>query len=240
MPPQFTRLVERYRDCSQGAVVFRAPSWATALKDVPGAPLALLTSDDLTEPVPGSATGDRTVTRATVREACRVMDLDDREAVLAAFVLTMAWGAGKTGSRALRNTRAAVLDPRAHEVLAETARLLRAGESPDDGSLAASYRYFRLRGVRRSFFTKWFTFAGNVDGRPWQPLILDARVHATLNNTMGVDTRTMAGDRRRALRYQAYVVALHSWAEDLRTQGVEDADAQRLEWMMFRHNGADL
>ncbi|WP_454299762.1 8-oxoguanine DNA glycosylase OGG fold protein [Salana multivorans] len=39
---------------------------------------------------------------------------------------------------------------------------------------------------------------------------------------------------RRSLRYQAYVEVLHSWAS---SAGVE---ADRLEWVLFRHNGGTL
>lgn len=73
----------------------------------------------------------------------------------------------------------------------------------------------------------------------WQPLILDSRVYATLNQTLGVDTRSMAGARFRKARYRAYVETIHLWSEDLSRAGV-DIDAERLEWVLFRHNGRAL
>lgn len=68
-------------------------------------------------------------------------------------------------------------------------------------------------------------------------MILDNRLLATLNHTMGVTTVQMACSRRVADRYGAYVHKLHTWAESLNAEG-RQVSADRLEWVLFRHNGA--
>jgi hypothetical protein len=90
--------------------------------------------------------------------------------------------------------------------------------------------------VRQAFFTKWFAFAGRVPNRAWQPLILDSRVYATLNDTLMISTTSLAGSRNKAARYRAYVGALHAWARDLSADG-RTVTAERLEWVLFEHNG---
>jgi hypothetical protein len=95
-----------------------------------------------------------------------------------------------------------------------------------------------LPGVRRSFFTKWFAFAGQVAGRDWQPLILDDRVLRTLNHTFGLSTRALAGPRYRGRRYAAYVQHMHRWSRALQDEGVH-CSTERLEWIFFAHNGGE-
>ena len=108
-----------------------------------------------------------------------------------------------------------------------------------DGALASAYNEFDVAGVDRSLFTKWFAFAGVVADRPWQPLILDDRVTKTLNDTLDVTTRAMAGVRDRGERYAAYVAHLHSWSVQL-TEAGQPCSAERLEWLMFKHQGKAL
>jgi hypothetical protein len=69
--------------------------------------------------------------------------------------------------------------------------MLRAADG-DTSPLETAHAAWKVRGVGRSFFTKWFAFAGRVDGRVWQPLILDDRVSATLNRTLDISTLALA------------------------------------------------
>jgi len=143
----------------------------------------------------------------------------------------MAWGSGTSAPRSYRNLAAAVADPRLVPVLRDTLQLCR-----EDGmdALGEAYTRWRVNGIQRSYFTKWFAFAGRQEGRAWQPLILDDRVLATLSETLGITTRDLAGSRRWAQRYVAYVEALHAWAAD----DYHGSTADRLEWIMFCHNGS--
>jgi hypothetical protein len=93
--------------------------------------------------------------------------------------------------------------------------------------------------VGQSFFTKRFGYAGFAPERVWNPLILDSRVLATLNQTLQISTRTMADDRRWAARYASYVEHLYRWADELTTAD-HPVDGERLEWIMFEHNGKPL
>jgi len=238
MPAGLPTLVKEYQGAPQHDVQFRLPSWKKALADVSSNPTALLTDEKYTRPAERST--DRLIGRAQLLSACHAMDLANESDVANTFVLVMAWGSGLTGSRGLRNTARALADiPEAHRVLAEAAGRIRDAASLADGSLEQAHRDFRLAGVGQAFFTKWFTFAGHVPGRAWQPLILDSRVYATLNRTLGVDTTSMAGSRLRKARYRAYVETMHSWSEDLSRSGL-DATPERLEWVLFENNGKAL
>lgn len=109
----------------------------------------------------------------------------------------------------------------------------------DLGLVAWSARPGELPGVGQAFFTKWFSFAGHTPTRIWQPLILDSRVYATLNDTLKITTTAMVGSRNRAARYVAYVDHLHQWA-DFPTAEQQANSAERLEWIFFAHNGQPL
>ncbi len=242
-PGGLCSLVESYAGKQQAPVRFRVPSWESALADSQIGVTELLRDDRYTESCTSERwrrAGDRTVTRVAIRSACEATDLDDADQVLRAFVLVMAWGSGTSGTRGLRNTVSAVSCPdTAHKVLSNAAQALRRSKSISDHSLESVHAAFALTGVRQAFFTKWFSFAGHVPGRTWQPLILDSRVYATLNDTLGVTTISMAGTRNRAARYAAYIGHLHQWAGSLTAEGCA-VDAERLEWIFFAHNGRPL
>jgi hypothetical protein len=244
-PPRgLCSLVASYEGKHQAPVRFRPSSWERSLADAGPGLTRLLLDDRYTQAYvsqPSSRAADRTVTRAAIRSACKDIDWDNADQVLPCFVLVMAWGSGTTGSRGLRNTARAVRNSEsAHAALAKSALLLRQSSSISDRRLEKAHATFALPGIRQPFFTKWFSFAGQVAGRRWQPLILDSRVYATLNETLDVTTISMAGGtRRRAVRYAAYVDTLHSWARFLSDKGC-DADAERLEWILFQHRGGPL
>jgi hypothetical protein len=235
MPSGLRTLVNAYEGAAQRDVAFRVPSWKKALADLPTNATALLTDERYSHSAHRST--DRLIGRAGLLSACDEMDLANEGDVVRTFVLVMAWGSGLTGSRALRNTARALGDtPSAHKMLGDAALRLRSAKSFTDGALEQAHHDFGLPGVGQAFFTKWFTFAGHVPGRTWQPLILDSRVYATLNRTLGVDTTSMAGSRLRKARYRAYVETMHSWSDDLSRSGL-DAAPERLEWVLFENNG---
>lgn len=237
LPATLPALVERYEGKNPSAVRFRLPSWETALTGTSGHPTRLLSDPTLTTE-PSDAhycdLGDRMVTRDAVTAACASVGLADDDAVLAAFVLVMAWGSGTSNSRSLRNTGKALQNrAAAAAVLRESSVMLRKAEDITDPMVADAYRAFALPGVGEAFFTKWFAFAGVTAGRSWQPLILDSRVRSTLNTTLDVWLNQLAGVRQDPSRYIAYLTALHRWAEQL----PQPMTADRLEWIMFDHNG---
>ncbi|MFI5712121.1 hypothetical protein [Kribbella sp. NPDC051620] len=157
-----------------------------------------------------------------------------------ALVLVMAWGSGRMDSRTIRHTGWALARPEAtHQMLTSAAERLRSADALEGGSLERAYQAWRVPGIRRSFFTKWFAFAGYVPDRSWQPLILDDRVLRTLNRTLNTSTRALAGSRLWSRRYSAYVEAVHRWSGELSETGL-DIDAGQLEWILFKHNGAAL
>lgn len=240
IPPRLPALVAEYDGRSQGFVRFRPTTWERTLAAAPSGSTRLLRSPEYTAPAEAkrpARPGDRTVDRPSLLAACEAIQLERPGSVLPVFVLTMAWGSGTSGSRALRHTASALNGPElAARVLSASAATLRAAVTTEDGALEAAHRAFRLPGVREAFFTKWFTFAGHVPDRAWQPLILDSRVRATLR-WLEVDLTDLAGSHNSGHRYRAYVEAVHGWAHGLREVGVA-VDAQRLEWILFANNGA--
>ncbi|MBB5787042.1 hypothetical protein [Jiangella mangrovi] len=241
MPPPVLRdLLDRYAGVEQKPVRIRPSTWQNALIRVPESleVTSLLTHRRFTRAVPGSKTHDRTIGRDGVRAACAALNVDDTKEVLRTFVLVMAWGSGLVGGRNQANTAKAVLDPgRAFRVLSDSAKVLRHAAGFHDGALEEVHRWWSLPGVGQSFASKWWAFAGHTAGREWQPLILDSRVYATLNDTLRIGgTTRLAGSRRRADRYRAYVETVHRWALEFQMSGL-DIDAERIEFVLFHHNG---
>ena len=227
-------LVAKYEGREQPAVRFRPATWIQELNEIPDSTSALdvLTDSELTGSSE-SVSGDRVTDRQRVHGAASIAATDNPESILRAFLLVQAWGSGTSGSRTLRHTRAAFEDREnlVHS-LSATAQILRSGDDPS--AMAEAYGAWRCAGVRRSFFTKWFAFAGTKEEREWQPLILDDRVLSTLNDTLELSTKDIAGTRLWKKRYQKYVEEIHGWAAALAI------DASRLEWILFRHNGKSL
>ncbi|MBJ7385778.1 MAG: hypothetical protein JHC55_14955 [Mycolicibacterium sp.] len=237
VPASLEALVGLYQAKEQGGVRYRLPSWTKALDGVPGDPLRLLADSGVTAESSNktyAARGDRVATREAVTTACAETDLDDDAAVIAAFVLVMAWGSGTSNGRSLRNTRNALSDPAAAaDELRAAALTLRSTPDIDDAGVLEAHRRFSLSGVGEPFFTKWFAFAGVVPDRDWQPLILDSRVRATLNKTLDVWLNKLSDVRRDPERYVAYLTALHRWPEQLPMP----VTPERLEWILFTHAG---
>lgn len=240
LPPALPALVDKYRDAQLRPVRFRPPNWTAVLYRVhPQLDVtALLRSRVYTSPLDGSKAKDRTVTFAAVRAACHAMDIGNEREVLQTFVLTMAWASANAANTTLWATARALSDPdRAHRLLADSVRRLRSAETLHDGVLEANHRAWALRGVGQSLASRWWSGAGHVAGRTWQPLVLDDRVYATLNRTLQIGgTARLASSRRRATRYRAYVDAVHRWSVELRLEGV-DADAERIVFVLDRHDG---
>jgi len=241
IPEGLPSLLAHYRDKSQAPVRFRPSTWIRTLADVPAAQGVVQVLDEdrwaLADPS-GGKPGDRLIDRHQLQGAAAETSLADDRELLSLFLLVQAWGAGTSGNRTLHHTRTAFGNPDALlPSLRTTAGTLR-GADADISPLETAYSAWNSRGVGRSFFTKWFANAGRVDGRPWQPLILDDRVFATLNKTLDTSTRDMAGSSNRARRYRAYVEHMHAWAAELATETpTADVEAERLEWVLFRHNG---
>jgi hypothetical protein len=238
VPTNLSALLSAYQNCEQGPVRYRPSSWNAALCGVSRSPTTLLADTAFTVETSCERfrpKGDRDVTRDGVVRACKQMRLDDDVEVIRAFVLVMAWGSGTTNNRSLRNTATALADAgHAATVLRESASQLRSvGEFHD---VIDIHRGFHLPGVGEPFFTKWFAFAGRSPGRDWQPLILDSRVRATLNTTLGVRLNQLAPRRNDPYRYVAYLEAIHEWS----AQSQGPMTPERLEWILFHWNGKPI
>jgi hypothetical protein len=220
-------LIKTYEGVHELHVQYRPGSWST-----PGESDYALLSDPLVTSPANSDSRDRLIHREALEVLATQTPVDDVQALRRLFVVVMAWGSGKSNPRSYRFTRAALADARLDGALRTTAEVCR---RMDVSALGDAYQRWRVAGVQRSFFTKWFHFSGYVPNRSWQPLVLDDRVLRTLNSTLDLSTRDMAGSTRWAARYAAYVHLVHDWAG-----AFDGVTPQRIEWVMFTHNGRDL
>ncbi|MFG2939686.1 hypothetical protein [Streptomyces sp. NPDC048282] len=211
-------LVEMRRGRRQAPVRFRPATWRPWLEPHGAAHVLKLGVPDAT-----STSGERLISREDLAAARQALAADP-EGLRDLFVAVMIWGAGTTNGRAPRYTSAAHGDARLPHVLEATRSAVRGGE------LTRAYTEFTLRGVRRSFFTKWFATVDDRDAESERALILDDRVFRSLN-ALGWSSKEAAGTRRWSARYVAYVGAVHEWAGSL---GVP---AAWLEWLLFDLNG---
>lgn len=154
-------------------------------------------------------------------------DAGDEDRLVRLFVATMLWGSGTSNGRSPRYTAEALDDSRLVPSLAATRELVLTG---DPGQ---AYVTFRSRGIGPAFYTKWFWAAGLDRDLSPTPLILDARVWASLG-ALGWDSRESAGSRRWKDRYPAYLAAMERWAGS-ELPGVRNAE--HLEQMLFRWAG---
>jgi len=110
--------------------------------------------------------------------------------------------------------------------------LVRTREMVLGGDPGEAYVSFRSTGVGPAFYTKWFWAVGLDRNLNPTPLILDARVWASLG-ALGWDSRESAGSRRWKHRYPAYLTAMEGWASNL----PDVKGAEHLEQMLFQWAG---
>jgi hypothetical protein len=230
MPAALAALVARYRDDGPKPVAFDTVAWEAALRDS-ALDVKVLRDDRWTSP--SSMPQRRIVDRRGIARLIAETDVADPDPTRAAFALVAVWASGTKNRNGYRTLPKALADPGCAGELEAAARRCRAGE------LAEAYSRFAVAGVERALFTSWFFFAGAVAERDWQPLILDDRITKTLNDTLGVTTRAMAGTRDRGQRYASYVEHLHAWSTELTAAG-RPCSPERLEWVLFKHQGRAL
>ncbi|MGW3017256.1 8-oxoguanine DNA glycosylase OGG fold protein [Streptomyces longwoodensis] len=218
MLQQLYELVDRHSGCEQQPVRFRPRTWRPWLE--PHGAAGVL---DLGVACVNGPSGDRLISREDLSRL-RERAGDDPDSLRDLFVAVMIWGSGTTNGRAPRHTEAALSDARMTPVLRTTSGAVR------EGDLSGAYRHFVLKGVGRSFFTKWFAAVDDRDGTAERGLILDDRVFRSLN-ALGWISWEAAGTRHWPTRYVTYVSSMHEWASAL---GVT---ADRLEWLLFHVNG---
>lgn len=219
MMERLRKLVAHYGDCEQKPVRFRPETWRPRLEPHEAAHVL-----DIGVACARGSSGDRLVSRGDLaRLRDRATD-DDPGSLRDLFVAVMIWGSGTTNGRGPRYTEAALSDTRMPTVLRTTREAVR------NGDLSGAYRQFDLKGVGRSFSTKWFAAVDDRDAPCDRALILDDRVFRSLN-ALGWISWQAAGTRHWPTRYVAYVSAMHGWASSL---GVT---AERLEWLLFHLNG---
>ncbi|MCG7210746.1 hypothetical protein [Streptomyces arenae] len=215
LPERLCPLVDEHRERRQEPVRFRPEIWRARLE--PHGVAGVLEIGRA-----GSTTGERLISR---EDLARLRDEvgADPDGLRGLFAAVMIWGSGTTNGRGPRYTKAALEDRQLLSALVGTRAKVCAGD------LEGAYRGFRVNGVGRSFFTKWFAVVDDGSAAE-RALILDDRVFRTLNALGWVSWRA-AGTRNRAARYVAYVRDMHSWAKEL------DVAPAWLEWLMFDLSG---
>lgn len=172
------------------------------------------------------------ITRNQVRAMAETTDT--AEARLQLLAATLIWGRGRSNGR-MRDHMVNVLDrgnaDGIDKVLAATSDLA------TRATAAAAYRAWTLRGLRRSFLTKWLWAASCKHPPAERCLVLDDRVLATLNGPLQWSTKPAAESRRWANRYGAYVEQCHQWAAALSDKSARTVTAEDVEWALFEANG---
>lgn len=177
---------------------FRPGTWQRWMD---GSPAAMKVVDGYV--TADSSAGGR-ISRADLASLAATIDDEDHDSLVQLFVATMIWGSGTSNGRGPRNTAAALGDERLVPSLVDSRQLIL------DNKPAEAYTSFRSRGVGPAFFTKWFWAVGLDRQLDPTPLILDARVWASLK-ALGWDSRRAAGSARRAKRYTAYLESMERW-----------------------------
>ena len=138
------------------------------------------------------------------------------------FVLVMMWGSGTRNGRGPRYTATALRSPHAVDHLRHARHLLEQGDIP------AAYDVHRnVEGLGPAFHTKWLWLVGRAAGTRPQPLILDARVWASLSELRWSSLAAAGGDRRGGHRYLAYLQACERWAQ---RHGCSPEDVEHTLW----------
>lgn len=148
---------------------------------------------------------EATVERADLLNLAATIEDDDPTTLRRLFVATMMWGTGQSNGRGPRYLSLALADSRLDETLHHTRQAV-LDNRPED-----AYSQFKIDGVGPSFFTKWFWAAGLGSDLRVVPLVLDARVWASLG-ALGWNSVTAAESRLRKLRYRAYLDVCAEWA----------------------------
>lgn len=133
-----------------------------------------------------------------------------------AFLASMIWGYGTVGYGAFRTARM-LRTPRALDQLARAAKATTAGQ------LGEAVEHFGLHGCGLAFVSKFVYFVGLASHQRPLPVILDARVEATLT-ALDVDLTQLARAQGRharspwslsTRRYLTYVGLVDAWARQL-------------------------
>lgn len=164
------------------------------------------------------------ITREQLDQLSRACDSGGQDDLVRLFVATMLWGSGTSNGRGPRYTAAAL-----EEGSGLMPSLARTREMVLGGDPGEAYVSFRSKGIGPAFYTKWFWAVGLGRDLSPTPLILDARVWASLG-ALGWDSRKSAGSRRWKDRYPAYLAAMEGWASNL----ADVNDAEHLEQTLFQ------
>ena len=158
--------------------------------------------------------------------------VDQSEDLIALWVATMMWGSGTTYRRGPWRTSQGLRFPQLHECLQTTRQLV------VDGNLksafaALSYGPLKIPGCGEAFFTKWLWAASLTETEPpIRPLILDARVKASINKATGPTNWVTGADG-----YLSYCQTLDDVAHRLTdSTKLDGITSEKVEWLLFDRN----
>jgi hypothetical protein len=154
------------------------------------------------------------------------------EALVALWVATMMWGSGTTYRRGPWRTSQGLRLPQLHECLQTTRQLVVDGDLKS-AFATLSYGPLKIPGCGEAFFTKWLWAASLSDPElPIRPLILDARVKATIKKATGQINWVKGADG-----YVSYCRTLHAVANQLTdSTKLAGITGEKVEWLLFDRN----
>ncbi len=158
--------------------------------------------------------------------------VDQSEDLIALWVATMMWGSGTTNGRGPWRTSQGLRFPQIHKSLQTTRQRIADGDLKSAFAML-SFGPLKIPGCGEAFFTKWIWAASLTETEPpIRPLILDARVKASLKKSTG-PTKWVTG----ADGYLNYCLTLDAVAQRLtdstRLAGIT---SEKVEWLLFDRN----
>ena len=158
--------------------------------------------------------------------------VDQSGDLIALWVATMMWGSGTTYRRGPWRTSQGLRSEHIHESLQTTKQLVADGDLKSAFTML-SYGPLKIPGCGEAFFTKWLWAASLTETEPpIRPLILDARVKASIKKATGPTNWVKGADG-----YVSYCRTLHAVANQL-TESTKLAGitSEKVEWLLFDRN----
>ena len=155
------------------------------------------------------------------------------EALIALWVATMMWGSGTTYRRGPWRTSQGLRFPHIHESLQTTRQLIADGDLKSAFAML-SFGPLKIPGCGVAFFTKWLWAASLTETEPpIRPLILDARVKASIKKATGPTNWVTGADG-----YLSYCQTLdaiaHRLTDSTKLAGIT---SEKVEWLLFYRDG---
>lgn len=155
--------------------------------------------------------------------------VNQSEDLIALWVATMMWGSGATNGRGPWRTSQGLRFPHIHESLQTTRQLIAEGDLKSAFAMLSSGP-LKIPGCGDAFFTKWLWAASLTETEPpIRPIILDARVKASIKEATGRIKWVSGADG-----YLKYCLTLDAVAQQLTVSTkLAGITSEKVEWLLF-------